>query len=60
MICVAKARRCGRSELVIDIGSKDTEVLCRAIPYLLGSLDIEPVLLHGDLWVSRQDAYTTA
>ena len=25
-------------------------VICSVIPALLGPLEIEPVLLHGDLW----------
>ncbi|KIM88619.1 hypothetical protein PILCRDRAFT_2827 [Piloderma croceum F 1598] len=33
-----------------DLCSKGEEVRRKAIPYLLGSLNIEPVLLHGDLW----------
>ena len=26
--------------------------MSRVIPYLLGSINVDPVLLHGDLWVS--------
>jgi len=33
-----------------DLCSKCEEVRRKVIPYLLGSLNIEPVLLHGDLW----------
>jgi hypothetical protein len=32
--------------------------LRRVIPYLLGGLDIKPVLLHGDLWVSLSSKYS--
>lgn len=31
--------------------------MSRVIPYLLGSINVDPVLLHGDLWVSIQRAF---
>lgn len=31
--------------------------MSRVIPYLLGSIIVDPVLLHGDLWVSIQRAF---
>ncbi|KAH7930403.1 Ketosamine-3-kinase [Leucogyrophana mollusca] len=33
-----------------EMCNKGEEVRIRVIPYLLGSLSVEPVLLHGDLW----------
>ncbi|KZP25431.1 Ketosamine-3-kinase [Athelia psychrophila] len=44
---LSKLKRKGSfSELV----AKGEEMRSRGIPYLLGSLAIDPVLLHGDLW----------
>jgi protein-ribulosamine 3-kinase len=38
--------------VVVDCPRDSNQSTYRVIPALLGSLDIEPVLLHGDLWVS--------
>lgn len=58
-IYVGRARKCGGGEST-QVFSKRGRYNAihlhslRVIPHLLASLDIEPVLLHGDLWVSQQ------
>lgn len=49
--CATKARKFDRGEFGRNRQAPGSRMVCRVIPALLGPLVIQPVLLHGDLWV---------